>query len=89
MTPRQRRRILTAPELLVVDLADAALAALVRAIVVEHPALDHEPEPDEAPVRHRARALLPPARRLRRALAAYRRTLDHLVDDLQRDDLPF
>jgi hypothetical protein len=82
-------RLFTAPEILVVDLADAALRALVRALILEHPALDGEPPVDETPVRRRARALLHPARRLRRALAAYRREVDALVDDLQRDDLPF
>lgn len=89
MTPRLRRRLLTAPELAVVDLADVALRALLRAIDVEHPALDEEPRSDEAPVRYRARALVRPARRLRRAIAAYRRAVDQLVDDLHCDDMPF
>jgi hypothetical protein len=39
---------------MLVDLADDMLRALIRAIAVEHPALDEEPPIDEAPVRHRA-----------------------------------
>lgn len=90
MTPRARRRLLTAPELLVVDLADVTLRALLRAIDLEHPALDEEPAARDAPVRYRARALVHPARRLRRAIADYRRAVERLAADLHRDDdLPF
>jgi hypothetical protein len=78
-----------APELAVVDLADACLRALLHAIDLEHPRLDEEPSAHEAPVRYRARALARRARRLRREIAAYRVALDRFIDDLGRDELPF
>ena len=39
MTPRQLHHLLIAPELIVVDLVEAALVALERALLVEHPPL--------------------------------------------------
>jgi hypothetical protein len=90
MNHRADRRLLVAPELFVVDLADANVRALLRAIRVEHPDLRRDPLPGDCPaLLRRARAILQPARDLRRALADYRRAVDELVDDLQRDDLPF
>jgi hypothetical protein len=90
MSPRANRKLLVAPELFVVDLADANLRALLRAIRVEHPDLRRDSAPDDPTVLlRRARAILRPALELRRALAEYRRAVDALVDDLHRDDLPF
>src|SRR5579859_3616487 len=43
MTPRQFNRLLVAPEMIVVDLAESALIALDRALNVEHPLLDARP----------------------------------------------
>jgi len=87
--PAVFRRIRAAPELIAVDLVDGALRALLRALALEHPALDEEPSADEAPVRARARALAGEVRRLRRSLASYRRAVSHFLDDLHRDNLPF
>jgi hypothetical protein len=82
MMPRHRRRLTIAPELLAIDLADAAIRGLLRAIAIHHPPLDHEPAPKDAPVRFHARSLVQPARRLRRAFAAYRREVNNLHHDL-------
>jgi hypothetical protein len=40
MMPRERGRLLAARELVVVDLTDAALVALLAALDLEHPTLD-------------------------------------------------
>ena len=87
MSPRRLHRLLLAPETLVLDLAEAALLALERAIRLEHPRLDSDPVEDPE-VRMRARALLRPAARLRRSLRSYRRALDRRLRHLH-DDLPF
>lgn len=78
MSPRQLHRLLVAPDTLVLDLADAALLALERAIRLEHPRLDVDPH-DDPEVRKRARALLGPAARLRRSLRSYRRALERHI----------
>lgn len=93
MTTDELRRLLAAPEILVVDVVDAALHALALALVVEHPTLDDlDDDPafiDDPPVRRRARVALRVARRLRSALRAYRRAVDHALADPQDQDLPF
>lgn len=89
MSPRANRRLLVVPELFVVELADRAVRALLRALRLQHPELGRDPPPEHAPILFgRARAILQPARDLRRALANYRRAVDAHIDD-QRDDLPF
>jgi hypothetical protein len=88
MTPQRFHRLLAAPEILVVDLADSALTTLRLALLVEHPLLDGSPSDDDPPYRRRAHAVLRAAVRLRRALRAYRRAVDSALD--QRDgQLPF
>ena len=89
MSLRDIRRFLAAPELHVVDISIAALATLLRAVSIEHPALDETPDAEEALVRRRARLVLRGAHALRRALVAYADEVANLVDDLHRDDLPF
>lgn len=90
MSPRANRRLLVAPELFVVELADRTVRALLRALRLQHPELDRDPAPEHVPILlGRARAILKPARDLRRALANYRRAVDAHIDDLHRDDLPF
>jgi hypothetical protein len=84
MSPRQLHRLLVAPDTLVLDLADAALLALERAIRLEHPRLDVDPH-DDAEVRRRARALLGPAGRLRRSLRSYRRAVERHIRAVQND----
>jgi hypothetical protein len=90
MTVDELRRLLAAPELIVVDVVDSALDALRRALVVEHPSADDpRAAQDDSPVRRRARRALRIAGRLRRALALYRRSVDHALCDPPDDDIPF
>jgi hypothetical protein len=90
MTTDELRRLLAAPEIVVVDLVDSSLSALRLALLAEHPLLDDDlAAPDDPPVQRRARALLRRAARLRRALDAYRREVDHVLRELPRDDVPF
>lgn len=94
MSPVARRNLLAAPELLVVDLVDDALAALIIAIELEHPTLDDDlaftsSRPMTPPSLRRARVVTRRARRLRRALRAYVGAVNdalHMPDD---EDLPF
>ena len=88
MTSRELHRLLIAPELIVVDATLAVLAALQRALRVEHPLLDAQPDDDD-PVRRRARVALAHAAQLRRALRGYRSLVRHIARLEQRDDLPF
>jgi hypothetical protein len=81
------RRLVAAPELLVCDLAEHALDVLVRALLVEHPALA-EQESYESRVGRRARDVVRVASRLRRALVTYRLAVDETLDDLEHE-LPF
>jgi hypothetical protein len=89
MTPDQLRRLLVAPELVVVDLAGHALAALRLALLAEHPLLDGDLADDDPPVQRRARVVLEHAARLRRALDAYRREVHRVLRELPGDDMPF
>lgn len=89
MTPARLRRLLLAPELIVVDLAEATLSALRHALLVEHPTVTEFPDADKSPILIRAAVVLRASARLRRALRAYRRAIDQRVDDPDRDDLPF
>jgi hypothetical protein len=89
MTADQLRRLLIAPEIIVVDLADAALFALRRAILVEHPTITEFPDADHSAVLRRAAVVLHRAARLRQALQAYRRSVDRVLEEEPRDDLPF
>jgi len=81
------RHLVAAPELLVCDLADHTLDVLVRALLVEHPALVDETS-YESRVGRRAREIVRVASRLRRALVTYRLAVDDALDDLEHD-LPF
>jgi len=90
MTVDDLQRLLMAPEIVVVELTNATLGALERALRVEHPLLDAGPPTDHPPVRRRARAILRSARRLRAALRDYQDAVDDALrkhDD--NDDLPF
>ena len=89
MTLDQLRRLLMAPEIIVVDLADATLSALRRAILVEHPTVTERPDADDSAVLRRAAIVLHHEARLRRALRAYRRAVDRVLEAEPRDDLPF
>lgn len=89
MTPRQLHRLLIAPEIIVVDLADAALVALERALRLEHPLLDAPPPTDHPPIRQRAGALVRQAGRLRATLRRYRAAVRDVVLEAEHNDLPF
>ena len=90
MTVDQLRRLLIAPEIIVVDLAEAALFALRRAILLEHPTVTELPDADHSVVLRRAAVVLHQTARLRRALRAYRRAVDRVLDGAPPpDDLPF
>jgi hypothetical protein len=82
------RRLLFAPEIIVIDLADAALLALERALRVEHPLLDAPPPTEHPPVRRHARAVLQHALRLRRALRRYRGVVHQLLREADQPDSP-
>lgn len=87
------RRLLIAPEIIVVDIADAALLALRRALLLEHPALgdadDADDANDDCAVRRRAAVVLRAGARLHDALRAYRNAVDTILDDDASDNLPF
>ena len=92
MTPDDLARLLAAPEIIVIDLVDAALHALRLALLAEHPLLDDDlAAPDDPPVQRRARQLLRHADRLRRGLVAYRREVARVLrdGDDNDNDLPF
>jgi hypothetical protein len=88
MTIEELRRLLIAPEIIVVDLTDAALAALRRALLVEHPTLGQFPSDELSGVRRRAALVLHAANRLHGALQAYRRAVEPVLRKLPHDD-PF
>jgi hypothetical protein len=90
MSPGALRRLLIAPEIVVVDLVDHALTALRLALLAEHPLLaDDLAAIDDPPVQGRARALLRHAVRLRRSLRAYRREVRRVLRELPHNNLPF
>jgi hypothetical protein len=55
MTVDQLRRLLIAPEIIVLDVTVASLVALERALLLEHPLLSAPPSSDDPNVRARAR----------------------------------
>ena len=90
MTPGDRGRLLAARELVVVDLADAALVALLTALDLEHPTLEHPPFAGGPPTLRRARSVIRLAQRLRTTLDRYRCEVDAaLVFASNDDDIPF
>lgn len=86
MTVDQLRRLLIAPEIIVLDVTVASLVALERALLLEHPLLNAPPSSDDPPVRARARAILRCASRLRRALRVYRGVVDAIAREADQDD---
>jgi hypothetical protein len=89
MTPRQFHRLLVAPEIIVIDLAVAALIALERALRLEHPLVDAPPPTDQPPIRRRARAILRRAQQLRLYLRRYHRLVQAILREAEQNDLPF
>jgi hypothetical protein len=90
MSPGERGRLLAARELVVVDLADAALVALLTALALEHSTLEHPPFSGGPPTLRRARTVLRLAQRLRNTLERYRCAVDAaVVIESNDDDIPF
>lgn len=89
MTADELHRLLIAPEIIVVELTDAALVALRRALLVEHPTLGRTPSAEHCEVRRRAAVVLRSAARLHHALRAYRNAVEAVLADHENDHLPF
>jgi hypothetical protein len=89
MTVDEFRRLLIAPEIIVLDVADAARLALQRALVLEHPLVHNPASPDDPLVRRRARDVLRSAARLLRALRAYRGVVLSVLREAETDQDPF
>ena len=89
MTVDEFRTLLFAPELIVLDLADAVLLALERALVLEHPLVRNPQSDDDPLVRRRARIVLRQAARLRRASRHYRRVVRSILCESSVEHDPF
>jgi hypothetical protein len=89
MTVDELHRLLIAPELIVLDVADAVLLALERSLVLEHPLIEGPASDDDHLVQRRARNVLRAAARLLRALRAYRAVVHNILREAQFVDDPF
>jgi hypothetical protein len=89
MTLDEFHRLLIAPEIIVLDVADAALLALQRALVLEHPLVESTASDVDPLVRRRARHVLRSAARLLRALRAYRGAVLTVLRETEFRDDPF
>lgn len=89
MTVDEFRHLLFAPEIIVLDVADAALRALERALILEHPLVHNPNSDDDSRVQRRARAVLRSAARLRRVLRLYRQTVRDVLRELEPVHEPF
>lgn len=89
MIPSAFRRLLAARELVVVDLADSALRALVLALELEHPTLDEPTFTSGPPTLRRARSVVRLVHRLCTELQLYRRAVDDALATPAVDDIPF
>jgi hypothetical protein len=90
MTRDQLNRLLIAPELIVIDVALAALRALRRALLVEHPTIEgRRHSSDDPPIERRARSVLRSSRQLQRDLHDYHATADEIIAAAREDDIPF
>ncbi len=90
MNTNQRRRLHAARELIEVAITAACLEALDTALRLEHPTLEQSTEFREPTTLRRARRVTRLVRALRRALDAYRISVDRtLANGWTNDDLPF
>jgi hypothetical protein len=89
MTAEELHTLLLAPELIVVDVVLAALVALERAMLVEHPLVHAPPPTQHPPIRRHASLVLRRVCQLRRALRHYRRAADLILREERQPDLPF
>jgi hypothetical protein len=79
MTPRLRRQLRAAPELLELRLLAAALEVLLIALLFHHPTLDEWAKPTDPPTLRAARRLALRARALRASMRSYRAALRRLL----------
>jgi hypothetical protein len=86
MRSDEHARLFMAPELIVVDVAGAAIAALERALLVAHPLLTDGPSTEDPDIRRRAHSVLRLARRLDCALDAYRDTAEEILAEMAESD---
>ncbi len=89
MTAEELHMLLLAPELIVLDILDAALLAVERALHLEHPLVGAPPPTEHPPIRRHAAQILRHALQLRRAIRRYRSVADDLLRDALPPDLPF
>jgi hypothetical protein len=89
MTVDEFHRLLIAPELIVLDVTDAVLVALERALVLEHPLIESPASDHDPLVQRRARDVLRSAARLLRALRAYRAVVHNILREAVFVDDPF
>jgi hypothetical protein len=89
MTTDELKKLLAAPELVVVDLVDHTLHALTLALLAEHPLINDDDGHDDPPVQRQARTLLRRADDLRRALNSYRIQVARAPSEGDQPDLPF
>jgi hypothetical protein len=89
MTPRLRRQLCAAPELLELRLLAAALDVLLTALRFHHPSLDELAVPTDPATLRAARRLALRARALRASMRSYRAALRRLLRSPPHDDLPF
>jgi hypothetical protein len=89
MTVDEFHRLLIAPELIVLDVTDAVLLALQRALVLKHPLVECPASDDDPLVQRRARDALRSAARLLRALRAYRAVVHTILREAVFVDDPF
>ena len=89
MTVDEFHRLLMAPELIVLDVAEAALVAVQRALVLEHPLIKNPACDDDPTVRRRAREVLRSSARLLRALRVYRGVILTVLQEADANHYPF
>jgi hypothetical protein len=89
MTAEELHKLLLAPELIVLDVVDAALLALERALYLEHPLVGAPSPTEHPPIRRHAAHVLRRALQLRHAIRRYRSAADDILRQQRLPDLPF
>ena len=87
--PHALARLLAAPELIVVELAESMAHGLALALLLEHPILADFIWVEASNIQRRAYAVLRDTRRLQRALHRYRLAVDGAAQKPHHDDFPF
>lgn len=89
MTADHFARILSAPQLVTVDLAHATAEALLRALFVEHPELMNFDQLQPTQLQRRAYALIYVARQLQQSLRKYNDAVDRARLEPLNEDRSF